>query len=54
MLFECWTQLRGEAGERQISSAINGQRTMALTQNLGGQPGECVSFVSVVGSKLSD
>ena len=49
MLFECWLQLRGEAGPRQIA---NGKR-MALTHNLGGAPGECVSFVSVVGSEPS-
>src|SRR4051794_9535411 len=49
MLFECWLQLRGEAGERQIT---NGKK-LALTHNLGGAPGECVSFVSVVGSELS-
>jgi acetyl-CoA C-acetyltransferase len=47
MLFECWLQLRGEAGERQISTT----RTLGLTHNLGGSPGECVSFVSVVGSE---
>jgi acetyl-CoA C-acetyltransferase len=47
MLFEAWTQLRGEAGERQIT---NGKK-LALTHNLGGAPGECVSFVSVVGSE---
>jgi acetyl-CoA C-acetyltransferase len=51
MLFECWTQLRREAGERQIRSVTEGGRTLALTHNLGGQPGECVSFVSVVGSE---
>jgi acetyl-CoA C-acetyltransferase len=50
MLFECWLQLRGEAGERQISS-IGGGKTRALTHNLGGAPGACVSFVSVVGSE---
>ncbi|MBW3662321.1 MAG: acetyl-CoA acetyltransferase [Actinobacteria bacterium] len=49
MLYECWLQLRGEAGERQISNG----RTMALTQNLGGGPGHAVSFVSVVGSQPS-
>ncbi len=49
MLFEAWTQLRGEAGERQIQ---NGKK-LALTHNLGGAPGECVSFVSVVGSEPS-
>jgi acetyl-CoA C-acetyltransferase len=52
MLFECWLQLRGEAGARQIASVARG-RTLALTHNLGGAPGECVSFVSVVGSERS-
>ena len=52
MLFECWLQLRGEAGDRQIASVGRG-RTLALTHNLGGAPGECVSFVSVVGSAPS-
>ena len=51
MLFECWTQLRGEAGARQIKSVANG-KTKALTHNLGGAPGACVSFVSVVGTEL--
>jgi acetyl-CoA C-acetyltransferase len=50
MLFECWLQLRGEAGKRQIPSIARG-RKLALTHNLGGAPGECVSFVSVVGSE---
>ncbi len=49
MLFECWTQLRGEAGERQIT---NGKK-LGLTHNLGGGPGRAVSFVSVVGSEPS-
>jgi acetyl-CoA C-acetyltransferase len=52
MLFECWLQLRGEAGRRQITSVERG-RKLALTHNLGGAPGECVSFVSVVGSEPS-
>jgi acetyl-CoA C-acetyltransferase len=52
MLFECWLQLRGEAGKRQIASVGRG-RNLALTHNLGGAPGECVSFVSVVGSERS-
>jgi acetyl-CoA C-acetyltransferase len=47
MLFECWLQLRGEAGERQISNG----KSLGLTHNLGGSPGECVSFVSIVGSE---
>jgi acetyl-CoA C-acetyltransferase len=50
MLFECWTQLRHEAGPRQIASVDTG-KTKALTHNLGGAPGACVSFVSVVGSE---
>jgi acetyl-CoA C-acetyltransferase len=50
MLFECWTQLRGEAGARQVATADRG---LALTHNLGGAPGDCVSFVSVVGAELS-
>jgi acetyl-CoA C-acetyltransferase len=50
MLFECWLQLRREApAERQINS----DRTLALTQNLGGYPGEMVSFVSIVGTELA-
>ncbi len=52
MLFECWLQLRGEAGGRQIASVARG-RKLALTHNLGGAPGECVSFVGVVGSEPS-
>ena len=48
MLFECWTQLRGEAGDRQVATADRG---LALTHNLGGAPGDCVSFVSVVGTE---
>ena len=52
MLFECWLQLRGEAGQRQIASVARG-RKLALTHNLGGAPGECVSFVGVVGSEPS-
>jgi acetyl-CoA C-acetyltransferase len=53
MLFECWLQLRGEAPpERQIATVAAG-RTLGLTHNLGGAPGECVSFVSVVGAERS-
>jgi len=46
MLFECWLQFRGEAGERQLAAP-----TLGLTHNLGGRPGACVSFVSVVGAE---
>ncbi|HEX4081357.1 MAG TPA: acetyl-CoA acetyltransferase [Acidimicrobiales bacterium] len=49
MMFEAWLQLRGEAPpERQLTT----DRTLALTHNLGGYPGEMVAFVSVVGSEL--
>ena len=47
MLYECWLQFRGEAGERQL---VNPR--LALTHNLGGRPGSCVSFVSIVGREL--
>ena len=51
MLFECWLQLRSEApAERQLATVAAG-RTLGLTHNLGGQPGACVSFVSVVGTE---
>src|SRR5271165_934921 len=54
MLFECWLQLRRQAPpERQIKSVTDAGRTLGLTHNLGGAPGECVSFVSVVGSEPS-
>ncbi|HEV7864834.1 MAG TPA: acetyl-CoA acetyltransferase, partial [Acidimicrobiia bacterium] len=54
MLFEAWLQLRGEAPpERTIKSITEGGRKLALTHNLGGAPGECVSFVSIVGSEPS-
>src|SRR3954467_12032986 len=44
MLFEAWLQLRHEApAERQIKTS----KTMGLTHNLGGQPGACVSFISI-------
>jgi len=53
MLFECWLQLRQEApDDRQIKSVTEGGRTLGMTHNLGGAPGECVSFASIVGSKL--
>jgi acetyl-CoA C-acetyltransferase len=52
MLFECWLQLRGEAPEERRIASIAAGKTRALTHNLGGAPGACVSFVSVVGSEL--
>jgi acetyl-CoA C-acetyltransferase len=49
MLFECWLQLRGEAPEDRRARTEHG---VALTHNLGGYPGEMVSFVSVVATDL--
>jgi acetyl-CoA C-acetyltransferase len=50
MVFEAWLQLRGEAGERQLD--LGGR--YAMTQNLGGWPGECLSFVSILSDRLGD
>ncbi|WP_343995564.1 acetyl-CoA acetyltransferase [Nocardioides dubius] len=49
MMYECWLQLRGQAGERQVPDA-----RLALTQNLGGQPGSCVAFVAVLGNEQGE
>lgn len=46
MHYECWLQLRNEAGLRQIDNP-----TTALVHNLGGYPGEMVSFVSILGNE---
>ena len=51
MMFECWLQLRGEAPEERRITSLDARRHLGLTHNLGGQPGECVSFVSVVGTE---
>ncbi|HVW30985.1 MAG TPA: acetyl-CoA acetyltransferase [Acidimicrobiia bacterium] len=53
MMYECWLQLRGEAPpDRRIRTVDQGKK-LGLTHNLGGAPGECVSFVSIVGSEPS-
>ncbi len=53
MLFECWLQLRGEApADRRIATVAAGKK-LGMTHNLGGAPGECVSFVSLVGTEPS-
>lgn len=50
MIFECWLQLRGEApDDRSIDTA---ERGLALSHNLGGYPGEMVSFVGIWGNQL--
>jgi acetyl-CoA C-acetyltransferase len=54
MMYECWLQLRGEAPPDRRIRTVDQGKTLALTHNLGGQPGECVSFVSVVGSEPND
>jgi acetyl-CoA C-acetyltransferase len=46
MLFECWLQFRGEAGDRQLEDP-----QLGMTHNLGGRPGACVSFISIVGAQ---
>jgi acetyl-CoA C-acetyltransferase len=47
MLYECWLQFRGEAGDRQLDDP-----KLGLTHNLGGRPGTCVSFISIVGREV--
>jgi acetyl-CoA C-acetyltransferase len=47
MMYEMWLQFRGEAGPRQIKNP-----KLGLTHNLGGAPGRCVSFISVVGKEV--
>jgi acetyl-CoA C-acetyltransferase len=50
MMFEAWLQLRREAPEdRQIATVSD--RNLALTHNLGGYPGEMVSFISILGTE---
>ena len=49
MLFENWLQFRGEAGDRQISDP-----KLGMTHNLGGRPGTCVSFISIVGKEQDE
>ncbi len=49
MLYEIWLQLRGAApAERRIPA---GERSLGLTHNLGGYPGEMVSFVGIYGTR---
>ena len=48
MMFEAWLQLRGEAPEARRINTID--RGLALTHNLGGYPGEMVSFISILGN----
>ncbi len=50
MIFECWTQFRREAGERQIKKLK--KPMLGLTHNLGGRPWKCVAFVGIYGTEL--
>jgi acetyl-CoA C-acetyltransferase len=51
MFYETWLQLRLEApSDRSVSLEKSKQ---ALVHNLGGYPGEMVSFVGIVGSEVS-
>jgi len=51
MLFECWLQLRGQAPSERSIAAVAAGRSLGLTHNLGGNPGDCVSFISIVGAE---
>ncbi len=53
MHYELWLQLRGQAPpERTIAPPAVTGRTLGLVHNLGGYPGEMVSFVSILGPEL--
>jgi acetyl-CoA C-acetyltransferase len=53
MHFEHWLQLRGEAPDDRRIATTDGPdgRHLGLVHNLGGYPGEMVSFVSIVGTE---
>ena len=53
MMFEAWLQLRGEAPPERAIASVKAGKKLAMTHNLGGAPGNCVSFVSIVGSEPS-
>ncbi|GGL15107.1 acetyl-CoA acetyltransferase [Nocardia jinanensis] len=53
MMFECWLQLRGAAPADRTIRTVAAGRSLGLTHNLGGGPGEAVSFVGIVGTELS-
>ena len=52
MMFEAFLQLRGEAPEERTIHSLSAGRKLALTHNLGGYPGEMVSFISLLGAEL--
>jgi acetyl-CoA C-acetyltransferase len=47
MFFELWLQFRGEAGDRQLPNP-----RLGLAHNMGGLPGEFISFISIFGKEL--
>ncbi|MBJ30585.1 MAG: acetyl-CoA acetyltransferase [Acidimicrobiaceae bacterium] len=51
MHYEAWLQLRGEVPEERRISTLE-TRSRALVHNLGGYPGEMVSFVGIWGTEL--
>jgi acetyl-CoA C-acetyltransferase len=53
MMYEAWLQLRGDAPEERRITTVTADRNLALTHNLGGYPGEMVSFVSLLGPEPS-
>ncbi len=52
MMFEAFLQLRNEAPDERTISSLAAGRKLALTHNLGGYPGEMVSFISLLGAEL--
>ncbi len=52
MMFEAWLQLRGDAPDDRRIPTMTPERNLALTHNLGGYPGEMLSFVSILGPEL--
>ncbi len=53
MMFEAWLQLRREAPAERRVAALDRGKQLALTHNLGGYPGEMVSFISILGTERS-
>lgn len=51
MMFEAFLQLRGEAPEDRCIHSLSAGRKLALTHNLGGYPGEMVSFIALFGAE---
>jgi acetyl-CoA C-acetyltransferase len=47
MLYENWLQFHEKAGERQIKDA-----KLGLTHNLGGEPYQCVTGMTIVGRDI--